>query len=49
VVTVALLTRATAAWCQHEGFQGHLREFDARETAIEAYIFGYPLVTFASS
>src|SRR5215813_11309433 len=44
-VTVALLSGPGAAWCQVEGFLGHVREFEARETAIEAYIFGYPLVT----
>src|SRR5262245_65470678 len=44
-VTVALLSWSSAAWCQGEGLLGHIREFDARETAIEAYVFGYPLVT----
>src|SRR5262245_2907986 len=44
-VSVALLTCSTAAWCQHEGILGHVAEFEARETAVEAYIFGYPLVT----
>jgi hypothetical protein len=42
---VALLTWSTGAWCQTEGLAGHVREFEARETAIDAYIFGYPLVT----
>jgi hypothetical protein len=42
-VTVVLLSCAVR--CQAEGLLGHLREFDARETAIEAYVFGYPLVT----
>jgi hypothetical protein len=44
-VTVALLVGSRAAWCQQEGLLGHFKEFEARETAIEAYIFGYPLVT----
>ena len=44
-VTVVLLACSSAAWSQQEGFLGHLREFEARETAIEGYIFGYPLVT----
>ena len=43
--TVALLSWSSAAWCQMEGILGHTREFEARETAIDAYIFGYPLVT----
>jgi len=42
---VALLTWSSSAWCQHEGILGHVRELEARETAIEAYVFGYPLVT----
>jgi hypothetical protein len=46
VLTVALLAWSNAAWCQEEGLRGHITEFvEARETAIEAYIFGYPLVT----
>jgi hypothetical protein len=45
VATLALLTWSSAAWCQMEGFLGHLKEFEEREAAIEAYIFGYPLVT----
>ena len=45
VATLALLTWSSAAWCQMEGFLGHLKEFGEREAAIEAYIFGYPLVT----
>ena len=44
-VTAVLLACSTPAWSQQEGFLGHLREFEARETAIEGYIFGYPLVT----
>jgi hypothetical protein len=44
-VTVVLLACSSAAWSQQEGFLGHIREFEARETAIEGYIFGYPLVT----
>jgi hypothetical protein len=44
-VAVALLTWGSPAWCQQEGLLGHVREFEARDTAIEAYIFGYPLVT----
>ena len=44
-VIVALLAWSSAAWSQQEGILGHVREFEARETAIEAYIFGYPLVT----
>ena len=44
-VTVALLSCSSVGWCQMEGMLGHLREFEARETAIEGYIFGYPLVT----
>ena len=45
VAALGLLAWSSAAWCQHEGFMGHVREFEARETAIEGYIFGYPLVT----
>jgi hypothetical protein len=44
-VTVALLTWSEAARCQVEGILGHIGEFEARETAIEGYIYGYPLVT----
>ncbi len=44
-VTMVLLVCSSAAWSQQEGFLGHIREFEARETAIEGYIFGYPLVT----
>ena len=44
-VTIALLSWSSVAWSQVEGLLGHTREFEARETAIEAYIFGYPLVT----
>ena len=45
VATVVLLSGSRAAWCQVEGLVGHLREFEAQDTAIEAYIYGYPLVT----
>ena len=45
-IAVTLVTWSTTAWCQlQEGLLGHLREYEARDTAIEAYIFGYPLVT----
>ena len=46
VLALALAMSSTAAWCQQgEGLLGHLKEFEARDTAIDAYIYGYPLVT----
>jgi hypothetical protein len=45
VATVVLLSWSRAAWCQVEGLAGHLRDLEARDAAIEAYIYGYPLVT----
>ncbi len=44
-MTVALLGWSGAAWCKAEGISGDIRELEARETAIEAYVYGYPLVT----
>ncbi len=44
-VTLALLVGARAAWGQQEELLGHFKEFEPRDTAIEAYMFGYPLVT----
>ncbi len=43
-VIVALMAWASGASSQ-EGILGHIREFETRETAIAAYIYGYPLVT----
>jgi hypothetical protein len=49
-VLMALVAWTTTAWGQvREGLLGRLREFEARETAIEAYIFGYPLVTMETT
>ena len=42
---LALLALPPVAQCQHEGLVGEFRELEARETAIEAYVYGYPLVT----
>lgn len=42
---VTLATWSSAAWCQHEGLLGEVHKLEARERAIDAYIFGYPLVT----
>ena len=45
-IATVLMAQATTGWCQvGEGLLGHLRELEAKEAAIEAYIFGYPLVT----
>ena len=40
VVATAANVRA-----QHEGLLGGLKELEAREAAIDAYVYGYPLVT----
>src|SRR5262249_25625172 len=46
VIVLVLAITASSGWCQQaEGLLGHIREVDARETAIEGYIYGYPLVT----
>jgi hypothetical protein len=44
-VAMALFTCPSPARCQSEGILAHLHEFEARDTAIDAYIYGYPLVT----
>jgi len=44
-VAVALVGWSDAARCHVEGILGHFGELEARETAIEGYVFGYPLVT----
>lgn len=44
-VLAMLATCSSTAWCQHEGVLGKLHELEAREQAIGAYIYGYPLVT----
>lgn len=41
----AVLLCSTAARGQVEGLAGHLAEIEARRTAIDAYVYGYPLVT----
>jgi len=46
---LALLAWAPPARCQVEGVLGHIRELEARETGIDAYIYGYPLVTMEFS
>lgn len=44
-LALAMSSIATA-WCQQsEGLLGGIKELEARERAIEAYIYGYPLVT----
>jgi len=40
-----VMTMAANAHAQREGLLGGLKELEARETAIDAYIYGYPLVT----
>jgi hypothetical protein len=40
-----LVTTTLTADAQHEGLLGGLKELEARETAIDAYVYGYPLVT----
>ena len=40
-----ILSWLGTAWCQHEGFLGHVHEIETRERAIDAYVYGYPLVT----
>ena len=47
VMTVA--TWSSAAWCQHEGVLGEIHKLEARERAIDAYVFGYPLVTMETT
>ena len=42
---IALLLAPPEAWCQFEGLRAGVKELEARETAVEAYIYGYPLVT----
>jgi hypothetical protein len=42
---LATLLCSTAALAQHEGILGRIHEFEAREAAIDAYVYGYPLVT----
>jgi hypothetical protein len=44
-VVIGVLFGSSDAWCQFEGFRAGMKELEARETAIEAYIYGYPLVT----
>ena len=44
-MVAALLLCSTPGWSQLEGIVGDLRELEAREHAIDAYVFGYPLVT----
>jgi len=44
-LVVALLLCSTPGWSQLDGIVGDFRELDAREHAIDAYVFGYPLVT----
>jgi hypothetical protein len=43
--TLSMATSADRAWSQHEGLLGDLAKLEAKETAIEGYVFGYPLVT----
>lgn len=45
VVLVCVVVSAQRARAQHEGLIGELRELEAREIAIDAYVYGYPLVT----
>ena len=42
---VALATWSSPARGQREGLLGEVHKLEARERAIDAYIFGYPLVT----
>ena len=44
-LVVAMLLCSTPGWSQLEGIVGDFRELEAREHAIDAYVFGYPLVT----
>jgi hypothetical protein len=46
IVAVVLLTLSSVpARAQFDGLRGLARDIEARETAIEAYVYGYPLVT----
>ena len=42
---VIVTTWSNAARAQHEGLLGEVHKLEARDRAIEAYIYGYPLVT----
>ena len=49
LTTAMIALSAAFAWhpanAQHEGLIGEVRKLEARETAIDAYIYGYSLVT----
>jgi hypothetical protein len=45
VIALSVALAGHPARAQHEGLVGEVRKLEARETAIDAYIYGYPLVT----